>query len=135
MLDSQSTLSLDTGKSGRATERSSVARPRYQQGSLKAIGKTSWKIRWREDVTNQDGTIRGIYHAETLRQKNKAEALGFLEAVKMRSQLFSGLASTNTEIGSGVICFEELVAASLEWAATCSLVPIRQIRSIAVPRQ
>jgi predicted secreted Zn-dependent protease len=49
-----------------------VARPRYQQGSLKAIGKTSWKIRWREDVTNQDGTVRRIYHAETLRQKNKA---------------------------------------------------------------
>jgi hypothetical protein len=45
-----------------------VARPRYQQGSLKAIGKTSWKIRW----TNQDGTVRRIYHAETLRQKNKA---------------------------------------------------------------
>jgi integrase len=75
MLDSQSTLYLDTGKSGRATERSSVARPRYQQGSLKAIGKASWKIRWREDVTNEDGTIRRIYHAETLRQKNKAYAL------------------------------------------------------------
>jgi len=75
MLDTPSTLAVDTGKSGRATERSSVARPRYQQGSLKAIGKTSWKIRWREDVTNEDGTIRRIYHAETLRQKNKAEAL------------------------------------------------------------
>lgn len=80
MFDTHRTLALDTGKSGRATERSSVARPRYQQGSMKPLGKGCWKIRWREDVWNEDGKVRRIYHAETLRQKSKSEACEILDA-------------------------------------------------------
>jgi integrase len=78
MFDVRSTLPSDTGKGGRATERRPMARPRYQQGSVKAIGKDCWKIRWREDVANEDGNVRRIYHAETLRQTNKSQALEVL---------------------------------------------------------
>ena len=57
-----------------------MARPRYQQGSLKSVGKNCWKIRWREDVRKEDGTIRRIYHRETLRQVSKAKAREILDA-------------------------------------------------------
>jgi integrase len=70
----------DTGKSGRATERRVVARPRYQQGSIHSVGKNCWKIRWREDIRNEDGTLQRIYRAETLRQVSKAQACEVLEA-------------------------------------------------------
>jgi len=80
MFDNRGTLSFDTGKGGRATERRPVARPRYQQGSLHSIGKDRWRIRWREDVTKLDGSVRRIYHAETLRQTSKSEAREILDA-------------------------------------------------------
>jgi integrase len=80
MLDTRRTLSIDTGKSGRITDRRSVSRPRYQQGSLQAIGKNCWKIRWREDVTNEDGSVGRIRHKETLQRKNKSQALEILSA-------------------------------------------------------
>jgi integrase len=78
MLDTRSTLPSDTGKSGRVTDRSPVSRPRYQQGSLKAIGKNCWMIRWREDVTNEDGSVSRVRHKETIRQKSKSQALEIL---------------------------------------------------------
>lgn len=57
-----------------------MARPRYQKGSVKSIGKNRWQIRWREDVLNEDGTLERIYRAETLRQVSKAQACEVLEA-------------------------------------------------------
>jgi integrase len=91
VIDSGSTVVADTGKSGRATERRFVARPRYQQGSIQSVGKNCWKIRWREDVRNEDGKIRRIYRRETLRQVSKAQACEVLEAhlceVKNRQHL------------------------------------------------
>jgi integrase len=57
-----------------------VARPRYQQGSIESKGKNCWKIRWRQDERNEDGTIRRIYRRETLRQVSKARACEVLEA-------------------------------------------------------
>jgi integrase len=81
----------DTWKSGRAIERRFVARPRYQQGSIKPVGKNRWKIRWREDVRNKDGHVQRVYRAETLRQVSKAQACEVLEAhlceVKNRQHL------------------------------------------------
>ena len=67
-----------------------MARPRYQQGSIKAIGKNCWKIRWREDVRRENRTVRRIYHRETLRQVSKAKAREILDthlcAVKQQHQ-------------------------------------------------
>ena len=79
MLDPCSILAA-TGNCGRVTERSSLTRPRYQKGSLKAVGKNCWEIRWREDVVSADGSVRRIRHKETLSQKTKAEALEALDA-------------------------------------------------------
>ena len=62
------TLSSDTGNGGRATERSTMARPRYQNGHLVIRGKRRkrYVIRWREDVAKPDGTIDRIRRAETI---------------------------------------------------------------------
>jgi integrase len=57
-----------------------MARPRYQQGSIRCIGKNCWKIRWREDVRSEGGTLQRIYRAQTLRRVNKAQAREVLEA-------------------------------------------------------
>lgn len=90
MLDRAATLSPGNWECGRVTERSSVVRPRYQKGSLKAIGKNCWEIRWREDVVNADGIVRRVRHKETLRQKTKAQALevldGYLSAVRKQQR-------------------------------------------------
>lgn len=57
-----------------------MARPRYQVGSLKSIGEKCWRIRWREDVVKQDGTLRRVYHAQTLRKMKKSDAQEILDA-------------------------------------------------------
>jgi hypothetical protein len=57
-----------------------VARPHYQQGSIESKGKNCWKIRWREYVLKEDGTITCIYHRETFRQVSKARAREILDA-------------------------------------------------------
>jgi integrase len=80
VLDLRSTLSSDTGKGGRATERRQVARPHYQKGSITAIGRSCWRIRWREYVVNDDRSVSCIRHAETLRRMTKSEALEILQA-------------------------------------------------------
>src|SRR5215469_1166333 len=79
MLSGSGTLAADTENCGQVTERSSVARPRYQKGSAQAIGKNCWKIRWREDQVQADGTTCRIRRKETLRQMNKAQALAVLD--------------------------------------------------------
>jgi len=80
MLDAADILPANTGNCGPVRERSSLTRPRYQKGSLKAYGKNNWKIRWREDVLDEGGNIRRIYRKETLCQMNKAQALEVLDA-------------------------------------------------------
>ena len=68
-----------------------MARPRYQQGSIKSVGKNCWKIRWREDVRNEEGTLKRIYRRETLREVSKAQACEVLAShlceVKKRQHL------------------------------------------------
>jgi Phage integrase central domain len=79
MLDVGSTLSFDTGKGGRATERRQVARPRFQKGSLIVRGKPKrYVIRWREDVAKPDGTIERI---------RRAEMIGFVTQIKRQQAL------------------------------------------------
>jgi len=56
-----------------------VARPRYQKGSLKAIGKNCWELRWREDEVKADGTLVRVRRKERVRQMNKAQALEILD--------------------------------------------------------
>src|SRR5215475_12170640 len=91
MSSSSGTLAADTGNCGRFTDRSSVSRPRYQKGSLEAIGKNCWTIRWREDVRDENGKIvKRVKHRETLRQMSKAQAGEILDArlseVKMQQR-------------------------------------------------
>ena len=87
MLNSQTSaiMPADTGKSGRAaTERISMARPRYQNGSLVVRGKPKrYVLRWREDIIKLDGTIDRIQHAETIglvAQIKRQQALEILQA-------------------------------------------------------
>lgn len=56
-----------------------MTRPRYQKGSLKQIGKTCWKIRWREDVIDADGSTHRVRRGEILRQVSKSQALEILD--------------------------------------------------------
>src|SRR5712692_2507159 len=62
------TLSLDADRGGRASGKETMARPRYQDGSLVVRGKRRkvWLLRWREDVLRPDGTVTRIQRAETL---------------------------------------------------------------------
>jgi integrase len=85
MPDFRVILLADTGKSGRAaTERSSMARPRYQNGSLVVRLKPKrYVLRWREDVVRPDGTVDRIQHAETIgfvTQIKRQQALEILQA-------------------------------------------------------
>jgi len=71
MLDSGTsvhTLSPDAVRGGRASGKETMARPRYQDGSLVVRGKRRkvWLLRWREDVLQTDGSVARIQRAETL---------------------------------------------------------------------
>src|SRR5271155_13152 len=89
MLDLPSslyTMTYDTGSDGRATERSSMARPRYQDGSLVIRGKRrkQYFIRWREDVVRPDGTTARIQRAETLVPVSQIKRQQALEILRTR---------------------------------------------------
>jgi hypothetical protein len=64
----ETTLSGDTGRGGRASGKELMARPRYQDGSVFVRGKRKkvWVLRWREDVPKPDGTVTRVQRAETL---------------------------------------------------------------------
>jgi integrase len=68
MLDSASTIFTDADTGGRASGKETMARPRYQDGSLVVRGKRRkvWLLRWREDVLHTDGSVARIHRAETL---------------------------------------------------------------------
>ncbi len=68
MLDSASTIFTDADRGGRASGKETMARPRYQDGSLVVRGKRRkvWILRWREDVLQTDGSVARIQRAETL---------------------------------------------------------------------
>ena len=59
MPENLDTLTTDAGKCGRANGKDTMARPRYQDGSLFIRGKRTkvWVARWREDVIQEDGTL------------------------------------------------------------------------------
>jgi len=59
MREDLGTLTPDAGKCGRANGKDTMARPRYQDGSLFIRGKRTkvWVARWREDVIREDGTL------------------------------------------------------------------------------
>lgn len=73
MLDSAGTILNDADRSGRASGKEIMARPRDQDGSLVVRGKRRkmWVLRWRETVLQPDGTVRRIQHAETLGPKTE----------------------------------------------------------------
>src|SRR5713101_4799102 len=59
LLDRTATLIADAERGGRASGKDTMARPRYQEGSLFIRGKRNkvWVARWREDVIREDGTL------------------------------------------------------------------------------
>ena len=59
MQQNASTLLPNARKCGRASGKETMARPRYQDGSLFIRGKRTkmWIARWREDVIREDGTL------------------------------------------------------------------------------
>src|SRR5207245_11587263 len=63
-LDTRGTLNGDTGKGGRVNGKETMARRRYQEGSLFSrgrVGRRVWVARCREDVLESDGTVgRGM---------------------------------------------------------------------------
>src|SRR6266852_5661642 len=68
LLDTTATLIADAERGGRASGKDTMARPRYQDGSLFVRGKRRkvWVLRWREDVLQPDGTVARVQRAETL---------------------------------------------------------------------
>jgi integrase len=84
MLDGGTTMIPDAERSGRASGKEIMARPRDQDGSLVVRGKRRkmWVLRWRDNVLQPDGTVRRIQHAETLgpvSQIKKEKARGVLQ--------------------------------------------------------
>src|SRR5580704_15967402 len=68
MIAFGSTILVDAARSGRASGKEGMARPRYQEGSLVIRGKRRkvWLIRWRENVLQRDGSVKRVQRAETL---------------------------------------------------------------------
>src|ERR1700680_4453588 len=78
-------LLRDAGSGGRASGKESMARPRYQNGSLTVRGKRRklWVARWREDVIREDGTIARTHRKVVLGAVNelsRREAMMLLQA-------------------------------------------------------
>jgi integrase len=73
MVDSASTILTDADRGGRASGKETMARPRYQDGSLVVRGKRRkvWLLRWREDVLQPNGSVTRIQRSETLGQVRK----------------------------------------------------------------
>jgi integrase len=111
------TLSFDTGKGGRATERSTMARPRYQDGSLVIRGgkRKRYVIRWREDVAKPDGTIGRIRRAATIGFVSSMKKQEALEILQSRV----GLASQQQRRPQVTMTLSEFVRA--EWKPNAAL--------------
>jgi hypothetical protein len=86
MLDLGYRLPRDAGNGGRANNgKESMARPRYQNGSLYVRGtrKKVWVARWREDVIREDGTMARTHRKVVLGAVNelsRREAMAILQA-------------------------------------------------------
>jgi integrase len=76
MLDVAATILADAERGGRANGKETMARPRYQDGSLVVRGKRRkvWVLRWREDVLRPDGSVERLQRAETLGPVSKITA-------------------------------------------------------------
>ena len=69
MLDTSATLNFDIGKGGRVNGKETMARRRYQEGSLFMRGtarRKVWVARWREDALRPDGTGIRIMRSQVL---------------------------------------------------------------------
>lgn len=78
-------FSRHAGNGGRANGKESMARPRYQDGSLFVRGtrRKVWVARWREDVIREDGTMGRIHRKVVLGAVNelsRREAMRLLQA-------------------------------------------------------
>src|ERR1035441_5183193 len=84
MLDQGYRLSPYAGDGGRASGKETMARPRYQDGSLSVRGrKKVWIARWREDVIREDGTMARTHRRVVLGAVNelsRREAMAILQA-------------------------------------------------------
>lgn len=87
MLDAQSTIAAHAEEGGRASgkgEVNSMARPRYQEGTLVERRGKHGKVlvlRWREDVLQPDGSLKRVQRAETVRDvSTKLKAKKILQA-------------------------------------------------------
>jgi hypothetical protein len=67
-FDNLGTLAINARKCGRANGEESMARPRYQDGSLFIRGKCTkvWIARWRENVIREDGALDRIQRTVVL---------------------------------------------------------------------
>ena len=78
-------FSRHAGNGGRANGKESMARPRYQDGSLFVRGtrRKVWVGRWREDVIREDGTMGRIHRKVVLGAVNelsRRQAMRLLQA-------------------------------------------------------
>lgn len=85
MLDQGYRLPPHAGNGGRASGKETMARPRYQDGSLSVRGtrKKVWVARWREDVIREDGTVARTHRKVVLGAINdlsRREAMAILQA-------------------------------------------------------
>jgi len=85
MLDAQSTIAAHAEEGGRASrEEKSMARPRYQQGTVVERRGKHGKVlvlRWREDIPQPDGSVKRVQRAETVRDAgSKQKARKILQA-------------------------------------------------------
>ncbi len=118
MLDAPSasvTPSADAERSGRASRKENMARPRYQDGSLVVRGKrrTMWVIRWREDVRQPDGSVKRIQHAETLGPVSQ------ITRQSARAVLHSKVQDQSQRRPQATMLFADFVLA--EWRPTVAL--------------
>jgi integrase len=91
MLDVRCTILPDAERGGRASGKETMARPRYQNGSVVVRGKRNKVrvLRWREDVRGPDGSVRTIHRAETLGPVSK------IPVGKARETLQSRISTAN----------------------------------------
>jgi hypothetical protein len=117
MPDFRAIILADTGKSGRAaTERGSMARPRYQNGSLVVRGKPKrYVLRWTEDIVKPDGAIDRIQHAETIGFVSQIKRQQALEILQARVSA----ASQQKRRPQGTVTLAEFVRA--EWKPNAAL--------------
>jgi len=78
-----STHAEEGGRASRKGAVNSLARPRYQEGSvIERRGKHGkvWVLRWRQDILQADGSLKRVQRAETVRGVTKLQTKKMLQA-------------------------------------------------------